>query len=133
MQIGTAALYVVLVIVLVALNVTSCMVFLAEGQAPASRYWTGELEPKDALVIDAEVLTGPKLLRQAALDAVRQWRFEPVIRHSVPVMAFAEVREHFFLPEEMFNPRREESMQDDWTASQRTMELERRFPRSPEP
>ncbi len=88
---------------------------------------------RQGLVIDAESLTGPKLLRQAALDAVRQWRFEPVIRHGMPVMALAEVIEHFFLPLEMLNARREEeNMQDRWDASQRIRELTRRFPRSAE-
>ncbi|HYL78091.1 MAG TPA: energy transducer TonB [Bryobacteraceae bacterium] len=40
---------------------------------------------QQGLVISAEALTGPAILRQPALDTVRQWKFRPVIRdgHSV--------------------------------------------------
>jgi TonB family protein len=36
-------------------------------------------------VVKAEVLSGDPLLAQAALDAVQQWRYKPVVRGGVPV------------------------------------------------
>jgi TonB family protein len=36
-------------------------------------------------VIEAEAVSGPELLREAALKAARQWRFEPLLLRGTPV------------------------------------------------
>jgi TonB family protein len=36
-------------------------------------------------VVDADVVSGPPLLRQAALDAVGRWRFRPYEQDGKPV------------------------------------------------
>jgi protein TonB len=40
---------------------------------------------KDGRVIQLEVVSGPAQLQQAAMDAVRQWRFSPTLLNTVPV------------------------------------------------
>lgn len=45
-----------------------------------------------------EVLRGHPLLSQSAVDAVRQWRYEPVLVNGVPVPVQATVTVHFRLP-----------------------------------
>jgi TonB family protein len=40
---------------------------------------------KEGRVEKAEVMTGDPLLSQAALDAVRQWRYKPAMHSGVPV------------------------------------------------
>lgn len=35
-------------------------------------------------VRQTEVISGPELLRNAAVDAVSQWRYQPTVRHGVP-------------------------------------------------
>ena len=40
---------------------------------------------KDGSVQQLEVLTGHPLLVQAALDAVRQWRYRPTLLNGEPV------------------------------------------------
>ena len=39
----------------------------------------------DGSVMDARILRGISLLNEAALDCVRQWRFEPVLLDGQPV------------------------------------------------
>jgi TonB family protein len=46
-------------------------------------------------VTQAEALTGPTALRQAALDAVQIGRFRPVIRNGHPVAAYTDETVHF--------------------------------------
>lgn len=36
-------------------------------------------------VVEAKVVSGPALLMKAALDAVRQWKFEPTYLNEQPV------------------------------------------------
>src|ERR1700690_4184361 len=33
-------------------------------------------------VVDVEILTGPSVLRQAAIDAVKKWTFQPILRNG---------------------------------------------------
>ncbi|MBI1765883.1 MAG: TonB family protein [Acidobacteria bacterium] len=40
---------------------------------------------EEGRVLDADVINGPPLLRQAALDAARQWVFRPTLLSNVPV------------------------------------------------
>ncbi len=40
---------------------------------------------KDGSVEDLKVLSGPKMLRQSALDAVRQWTYKPYLLNGEPV------------------------------------------------
>jgi protein TonB len=47
----------------------------------------------DGNVSDAQILRGIPLLDQAALDCVRQWRYEPILidGHAVPARITATV------------------------------------------
>jgi protein TonB len=40
---------------------------------------------EEGRVLDADVINGHPLLRQAALDAARQWQFRPTLLSNVPV------------------------------------------------
>ncbi len=40
---------------------------------------------KDGLIQDLQVVSGPDLLQQAALDAVKQWRYRPYLLNGEPV------------------------------------------------
>jgi periplasmic protein TonB len=40
---------------------------------------------EDGSVVDARIMNGPALLRQAALNAARQWRFNPTLLNKTPV------------------------------------------------
>ena len=55
--------------------------------------WVG----KDGKVVDAQVLSGPNLLRKAALDAVRRWQYEPTILDGKSIDRIAKI-EIEFLP-----------------------------------
>jgi protein TonB len=39
----------------------------------------------DGIIKDLRVVSGPDLLRQAALDAVQQWRYRPYLLNDDPV------------------------------------------------
>lgn len=43
--------------------------------------WIG----KDGKVVDTNVLSGPNLLRRAAQDAVKRWRYEPTVVDGAPI------------------------------------------------
>jgi len=49
---------------------------------------------KDGSVIDLEVMTGHPMLAQAAVEAVRQWRYRPTLLNNQPVevQTFVTVR-----------------------------------------
>lgn len=84
-------------------------------------------------VIGAEVLTGPVLLRQSALDAVRQWKFQPVNRHGFPVIAVTQWNELFSLPGERSAPLLgHENKDEEMAAAFRIIGLESRYARTPE-
>jgi protein TonB len=52
---------------------------------------------KDGSVRDARVLRSVPLLDQAALDAVRQWRFTPTLLNNEPVEVIMTVTVNFTL------------------------------------
>ena len=52
---------------------------------------------KDGNVKDAKVLRSVALLDQAALDAVRQWKFTPTLLNNVPVEVIMTVTVNFTL------------------------------------
>ena len=53
---------------------------------------------EDGAVSDARVLRSIPLLDQAALDAVRQWRYEPTLLNGVPTRAIMTATVNFSLP-----------------------------------
>jgi protein TonB len=52
----------------------------------------------DGVVSDAQVLRSIPLLDQAALDAVRQWRYEPTLLNGVPTSVIMTATVNFMLP-----------------------------------
>jgi TonB family protein len=88
------------------------------------------IDPSGA-VVNAEPLSGREILRPAAIDAVKQWRFRPVFREGHPVYAYTQANVFFFM-----NSGKLEASDLDLGAqmqsTQRTQELTKRFPRSPE-
>ena len=79
-------------------------------------------------VVSAEPLSGLAILRQPAIDAIRQWRFQPVIREGRAVIAMTTEAIYFFQkPGKKFQPAPPEESR---RASERIFELTRRFPRS---
>ncbi len=84
-------------------------------------------------VIGAEALAGPAVLRAAAVAAVRQWKFRPVIRGGHPVRAMTDQFVLFF---DLQNPKGGRShapnFEEQEAADARLVELERQLPRSPE-
>lgn len=57
----------------------------------------------DGRVTDAKVLRSQPLLNQAALDAVRQWVFEPVLLNGAPTSVVKTVTVDFQLPASFVN------------------------------
>jgi TonB family protein len=53
----------------------------------------------DGKVTDVKVLSGPPLLRQAAMDAVQQWVYEPFSVNGQAVKAVSNVMVYFSLPD----------------------------------
>jgi periplasmic protein TonB len=51
----------------------------------------------DGIVRDARILSGVPLLNQAALDAVKQWRYTPTMLNNVPVQVIMTVTVQFNL------------------------------------
>jgi peptidyl-prolyl cis-trans isomerase A (cyclophilin A) len=49
----------------------------------------------DGLVKDLKVISGPDLLQQAALDAVKTWRYKPYLLSGVPIAAKTEISVQF--------------------------------------
>jgi protein TonB len=52
---------------------------------------------KDGSIQDLRVLSGHPLLVQAALDAVRQWRYKPYLLNGEPVEVETTVTVNFIL------------------------------------
>jgi protein TonB len=50
---------------------------------------------RDGHVIDVSVLSGHHLLRGAAVDAVRQWRYHPFLVDGAPAPVFTTITLHF--------------------------------------
>jgi periplasmic protein TonB len=40
---------------------------------------------KDGTVLEATYVSGPAMLVQASIDAVKQWRFKPTLLQGVPI------------------------------------------------
>jgi protein TonB len=53
---------------------------------------------KDGRVESVRVLNGNPLLQSAAADAVKQWRYEPLLLHGVPVPFILTVTVNFSMP-----------------------------------
>jgi len=51
----------------------------------------------DGVVREARILSGVPLLNQAALDAVKQWRYTPTMLNNVPVPVIMTVTVRFSL------------------------------------
>ncbi|MDE3179150.1 MAG: energy transducer TonB [Acidobacteriota bacterium] len=54
---------------------------------------------KDGTIQDLKVISGHPLLIQAALSAVREWRYEPYLLDGVPVVVDTEIDVNFTLSE----------------------------------
>jgi protein TonB len=52
---------------------------------------------EEGFVINARATDGPPLLRQAAVDAVRQWVYSPVLLNGEPIAVTSTVRVNFNL------------------------------------
>lgn len=52
---------------------------------------------KDGNVKDIKVVSGPAMLRQAALDAVQQWVYKPMLLNGQPIEVLTEVEVNFTL------------------------------------
>ena len=52
---------------------------------------------KDGRVKKVEVLSGPPLLRQAAIDAVQKWVYNPSTLNGAPIDAIVQVELNFNL------------------------------------
>jgi TonB family protein len=87
------------------------------------------LDPQGS-VIHTEVLSGPEVLRPAAIAAVRQWRYRPVMRDGAPVAALinADVEFRSGRPGEAA----EQDVAGIMAVATRRMQLERELPRSPQ-
>ena len=82
-------------------------------------------------VTNAEALTGRPVFRKAALDAVRQWRYPPVIRNGSTVAAITGATVAFAIPGRSMTAA-DRNISDEVTAIMRLQELELLWPRSPE-
>jgi len=92
-------------------------------------------------VVNVEALSGRTILRQPAIDAVRQERFRPVMRSGRPVYAYTTESVSFMEPMVLGGkePPKDVSpidtgldSSDEMASVGRTMELMEKFPRTPE-
>jgi TonB family protein len=86
----------------------------------------------DGLVSKAEVLSGPEIFRKPAVMAVEQWKFRPVLRDGRAVFAYTEATVDFI---DFSKPNVAGAGLDlgqEMAAQTRLMEIQSRFPRSPE-
>ena len=54
---------------------------------------------KDGSVVNTEVLKGDAMLAPAAMDAVRQWKYQPTLLNSQPIEVITQVTVNFTLME----------------------------------
>ena len=54
---------------------------------------------KDGTIEELKVLRGHPLLVKAALDAVRQWRYQPTLLNGEPIEVVTEITVNFKLAE----------------------------------
>jgi TonB family protein len=52
---------------------------------------------KDGSVVDLKVISGPPLLRQAAIDAVKQFKYKPTTLNGTPVQVLTQINLNFTL------------------------------------
>jgi protein TonB len=52
---------------------------------------------KDGKIQNLQVVSGPAMLRQAALDAVGQWEYRPYLLNNEPVEVLTEIEVNFAL------------------------------------
>lgn len=82
-------------------------------------------------VTNVEALTGPQILRQPAIDAVKQWKFRPVLRDGQPVIALTNPSVYFHDPD---NPAAQPpvtmDLQEGMAATKRLEDLKNEMPRS---
>ncbi|MGC9970786.1 MAG: energy transducer TonB [Bryobacteraceae bacterium] len=83
------------------------------------------------LVTKAEALTGPQVLRQAAVAAVRQWRYRPVIRDGHPVYAYTDAMVNFDA-ESGSKDEPKFDLSEQVSAAERMAGLTAKYPRSPQ-
>jgi TonB family protein len=83
-------------------------------------------------VANAEALTGPSVLRKPAVDAVKQWKFRPVLRDGRAVFAYTQATVDFL---DHSKPVTADSfglnVGEEMAAQQRIQEIQNRWPRSP--
>jgi len=85
-------------------------------------------------VTSVEALSGHEMLRPAAIDAVKQWKFRPVIRNGKPVDAYTDAMVSFIDYDHLSKTvdAMDLDMAGGIAAAARTAELAARFPRSPD-
>jgi TonB family protein len=89
------------------------------------------VDPQGA-VVNAEALTGAEILRQPAVDAVRQWTFRPVLRGGRAVFAYTQTTVNFLDFSKPVTPDSlGENAGEEMAAGQRIQELQSRWPRPP--
>jgi TonB family protein len=88
------------------------------------------IEPSGA-VAAAQPLGGNEILRPAAIDAVKQWKFRPVFRDGHPVFAYTQANVFFVLNAGKLKDH-DLDMGAQMESAQRIEELTKRFPRSPQ-
>ena len=52
---------------------------------------------KDGTVEDLQVISGPELLRESALTAVRQWTYKPYLLNGTPIKIDTTITVHYSL------------------------------------
>jgi protein TonB len=52
---------------------------------------------RDGTIRNLQVLNGPPLLIEVAIEAVRQWRYQPTLLNGEPVEVITEIDVHFTL------------------------------------
>src|SRR5260370_2543586 len=85
------------------------------------------LDPQ-ARVTHAEVLSGPQVLRAAAIEAVKQWKSQPVIRDGVAVSTLTNATVEFSSGQSGA----EQDLAGLMAVPNRRMQLEKELPRSPQ-
>ena len=84
-------------------------------------------------VANAEALTGPAVLRLSAVNAVKRWKFRPVIRNGRAVFAYTQSTVNFLDYSKPVTPDSFRfDVSEDAAAVEKTQEIQSRFPRSSE-
>jgi TonB family protein len=89
----------------------------------------------DGQVVKVEPLTGREILRPAAVDTVKQWKYRPVLRDGHPVYAYTGAMVDFIIDPKKPPKNLEDmgfDMAEQMAEGERIAELQKKFPRSPE-